>query len=244
MPLKQSTITALAVCLGTAAFAQTVTDTEKKSTWDSSAALGLTLTEGNSRTVQINGNLQSTKKWDQNEINLGADGTYGKDRSVKSAEALRGYGQYNRLFDDRFFGYLRLEALHDAIADVDYRITFSPGVGYYFIKNDGTNLRGEVGPGLVHEKQGGEVNTYATLRLAERFEHKINDRSRIWQSLEFLPQIDDIENFIINAEIGIETQITKSFSQRTFIQNTYDNEPAPGRRENDVKLVAAIAYKF
>jgi putative salt-induced outer membrane protein YdiY len=83
-----------------------------------------------------------------------------------------------------------------------------------------------------------------TQRFAERFDHKLNERATLWQTLEFLPQVDRWGNFIINAEIGIETAITKSLSQRTFVQDTYDNEPAAGRRKNDVKLVAAIAYKF
>lgn len=248
MKLRTYTLGSCVVLAAVAASAQapatTTPEPEKQPKWESSAGLGLILTEGNSRTLQINGSIQSSKKWNRNEINLGADGTYGEDRGDKNAESLRGYGQYNRLFTDRTFGYLRLEALHDAIADIDYRISFSPGIGYYFIKNDRTFLRGEVGPGLIHEKVGGEEDTYMTLRLAERFEHKINDRARIWQSLELLPQVDDWENFIINAEIGIESDITKSLSQRTYVQDTYDNEPAPGRRENDLKLVAAIVYKF
>jgi putative salt-induced outer membrane protein YdiY len=244
MKIQTCIIGMMALGLGLAAFGQAATEEKKKSTWDSSAALGLTLTEGNSRTLQINGQIQSNKKWDQNEINLGADGTYGKDRGEKSAESLRGYGQYNRLFSDRLFGYLRVDALHDAIADIEYRVGISPGAGYYFIKKENTSLRGEVGPGVIFEKQGDDSETYMTLRFAERFDHKLNERSKIWQTLEFLPQVDDWENFIINAEIGLETAITKSLSQRTYIQNTYDNQPAPDRRKNDVKLVAAIAYKF
>lgn len=244
MKIENCIIGMLAVGLSLAAFGQPATEEKKPSTWDSSAALGLTLTEGNSRTLQINGQIQSNKKWDQNEINLGADGTYGKNRGEKSAESLRGYGQYNRLFSERLFGYLRVDALHDAIADIEYRVGISPGLGYYFIKKENTGLRGEVGPGVLFEKRGDDTDTYMTLRLAERFDHNLNERSKIWQTLEFLPQVDDWENFIINAEIGIETAITKSLSQRTYIQNTFDNQPAPDRRKNDVKLVAAIAYKF
>ncbi len=101
-----------------------------------------------------------------------------------------------------------------------------------------------MGPGLIHENQGGKTKTYFTARAAERFELKLNDRVRIWQSLEFLPQVDDLDNYILNAEAGIESALTKKLSLRTFVQDTYDNVPAPGRQKNDVKLVTAIAYKF
>lgn len=217
---------------------------EKVPGWETTAALGLTLTRGNSETLLFTGNILSEKKWDQNEVRLGADATYGEDRDVKSAESFHGFGQYNRLFTERWFGYLRVDALHDAVADVEYRVTLSPGVGYYFIKNERTLLSGEVGPGYIFEKQGDENNEYASLRVAERFEHKLNDRVKLWQSLEYLPQVDDFENYILNAEAGIDTALTKKLSLRVFAVNTYDNVPAEGRKKNDLKLVTAVAYKF
>jgi len=221
--------------------------------WESTVAVGLTLTRGNSDTLLANVNGQTMKKWEMNELMFGADGTYGEsdfkqdDGSTKTettAQNFKAFGQYNRLFTERFFGYARVEGLHDKIADIDYRFTFSPGVGYYFIKDARTFLRTEVGPGYLVEKQGGETDDYVTLRLAERFEHKLNDHAKIWQAVEFLPQVDDFNNFIVNAEIGIDTAITKSFSLRTYLQDTYDNQPAPNRDQNDLKLVAGIAYKF
>jgi putative salt-induced outer membrane protein YdiY len=134
--------------------------------------------------------------------------------------------------------------LHDAVADIEYRFTLSPGVGYYFIKNDKMTLSGEAGPAFIYEKVGGDEKGYVAARLAERFEYKISDRARIWQSLEFLPQVDDLNNFILNGEIGVESKLTKDLSLRVFVQDSYDNEPAPGRKENDVKLVSALAYQF
>ncbi len=124
------------------------------------------------------------------------------------------------------------------------RVRRHPGVGYYFIKDDKTRLSGEVGPGFIFERQGGVNDSYLTLRLAERFEHKFTAKTRLWQSLEFLPQVNDFKNYIINAEIGLETDLTDKMSLRTFLQDTYDNVPAPGRKKNDLQLVTASAYKF
>ena len=150
----------------------------------------------------------------------------------------------NRLFSERFFGYFRLEGLRDTVADIDYRISTSPGLGYYFVKNATTSLRAEIGPGYIYEQDKSGHQSYMTLRLAERFDHKISERSKIWQSIEFLPQVDKFSNYIINGEIGLDTAINAHFSQRTYLQDTYHSEPAAGRLKNDAKLVAAIAYKF
>src|ERR1043166_8067766 len=171
--------------------------------WDLSAAAGLTLTRGNSKTLLFTANVLGNKKWDHNELSLGADGVYGENNGVKNAESVHGFGQYNYLFSERAFGLLRLEGLHDAIADIDYRLTVSPGAGYYFIKETNTFLRGEIGPGYIYEKDhDGATHSYFTVRLADRFEHKLNDHAKIWQAAEFLPQVDDLTNYTINAEVG------------------------------------------
>ena len=235
---------ALATTMAVVRAADPVPAEPKKSLWEGSATAGLTLTSGNSETLQVNGNVQAVRKWDRNELNLGADGTYGEDQGDKSAEQVRGYAQYNRLFTERFFGYARAEGLHDAIADVDYRVTLSPGVGYYFIKATNTTLRAEVGPGWVYECLNGETDNYFTIRFAERFDHKLNDTVKIWQALEYLPQVDRWGNYLINAEVGLEVTLSKKLVQRTYFQDTYDSEPAPGRKKNDMKLVVGVGYKF
>lgn len=212
--------------------------------WTSSAALGFTLTRGNSETMLLTGSIQSGRKWDNNEVALGANGTYGEDDVDVNAASAQAFGQYNRLFTERFFGYARADVLHDAIADVKYRITLSPGVGYYFIKNARTSLNGEVGPGYVFEKIGNETDDYLTLRVAEKFEQKIGAGVRLWQTLEYLPEVADFSNYVVNAELGIETSISKSLSLRSYVQDTYRSQPAEGRDRNDLKLVTAIAYKF
>lgn len=226
--------------------------TNKAPRWESSAAAGLTLTRGNSETLLGTVDVVTGKKWDHNELSLGADGAYaqsktdGKDHTT--ANSVHGFAQYNRLVNDRFYGYGRIEALHDEVADITYRFTFSPGVGYYFIKETRMDLSGEVGPGFIYEKTGSGTNvteqTYATLRVGEKFNYKLSEHARIWQKAEFLPQVDDFNNYIINSELGIEADLTKSFSLRSFVQDSFDNQPAPGRKQNDLKWVTAVAYKF
>ena len=217
---------------------------EKKPAWETSAAAGVTLTRGNSKTLLATANIVTLRKWTRNELSLGADGAYGENNSVKNNDSLHGFAQYNRLFSERLFGYARADAMHDAIADVAYRVTLSPGAGYYFLKDKRTTLSGEVGPGVVFQRKGGVEDTYMTLRVAEKFEHKLNDRARVWQALEFLPQVDNFSNYIVNAEIGIETSVSAKMTLRTWLQDTYQNEPAAGRQKNDIKLVAGVGYKF
>jgi putative salt-induced outer membrane protein len=237
-------LSALALCGLAATSVCAQSGVEQTPRWESNAAIGFTLTSGNSDTLLATANVLTQKKWDRNELRFGADAAYGEQEDIKNNEFVRGFGQYNRLFSDRCFGYVRAEALHDAIADVEYRVTLSPGAGYYFIKNDRTSLSLEVGPGVVFEKQGARETTYLTLRVAERFEHKFSKTARIWQSAEWLPQVDDFNNYIINAEVGVAAALTEKLELQAVLQDTYDNEPAPGRKSNDIKLITRLGYKF
>src|SRR3954471_20853956 len=109
-------IAAVALSVQISTYAQDPTPASKKPQWESSAAAGLTLTSGNSDSVL--GTLAATtgKKWNTNEVAFGIDGAYGKSKvngvETKSAASIHAFGQYNRLFNERLYGYARIEGLH------------------------------------------------------------------------------------------------------------------------------------
>ncbi len=234
----------------TNAAAAAAPEPEKPKSWERTASVGLTLTKGNSDSYQLNAGLNASRKWERDELLLGANAGYGKTKDVqtgdstKTAEYLSGFGQWNHLFTERWYGGGRLEGLHDGIAGIDYRFTLSPLAGYYLLKEKRTTLSVEAGPSFIYEKRGGDTKGYMGLRAAERFEHKFNDRARLWQTAEYIPQVDDFDNYLVNAELGVDTKITKSISLRVVLQDNYVNRPAPGRKSNDVKLIAGVAYSF
>jgi hypothetical protein len=44
--------------------------------------------------------------------------------------------------------------------------------------------------------------------------------------------------------VGIEASIARNMSLQTYLDDSYDSQPAPGRERNDARLVSAISYKF
>jgi putative salt-induced outer membrane protein YdiY len=212
--------------------------------WETLASAGLTLTKGNSDTMLANLGVTTTKKWTANEISLGASMTYGEVSGVQNVNNYNGNAQYNRLFSERLYGGLKLNATKDDIANIDYRLTLSPLLGYYFLKEPATQLSAEVGPSYVIEKLGATSRSYAGLRLGERFEHKFSDRAKLWQTAEFIPQVDQFSQYLINVELGVDSTITKQVSLRAVLQDNYNSKPAVGRKANDLRLITGIAYKF
>ena len=89
------------------------------------------------------------------------------------------------------------------------------------------------------------MHGYWAARLAERFEYKLTATTKIWESLEYLPKVDDwAQNYLLNFEAGIDTAITPHWSLRVVFQDMYASEPASGRKQNDLRLLAGTAYKF
>ena len=212
--------------------------------WESSVNLGLSYTSGNSDTLLATGGIGTQKKGKTTEWFFGAKGAYGKNDGDINNNMVEGFGQFNYLFSERLYGYARVAALYDAIAAIDYRVNLSPGLGYYFLKSKTTTLSGEVGPGYVFEKKGGEQANYAAIRFGESFEQKIGEKARLWQTLSYLPQVTDFGNYQINAEIGIEAPLIKDLALRVAASDTFTSQPAPGKKQNDLMLVGGVSYKF
>ena len=218
--------------------------------WVTTAAVAATLTRGNSENFLATISLDTKRKWEHNDLAFGVSGGYGDSTTdntySKNTEFLQGYGQYNHLFTDRFYGGLRLDGQYDGIAGIEYRVKITPLAGYHIIKNDKMDLSVEAGPSAVFEHLQGEDSTvYAAIRFAESFEYKLAPGTRVWETLGYIPRIDEwADNYLLNFEAGIDTAIAKGWSLRVVFQDMYASQPAPGKKDNDMRLLAGIAYKF
>ncbi len=244
---------------GSVAFAEDPTDAKTAppapppKLWESVASADLALTRGNSRSFLGTITLNTHRKWESDEVLFGGGAGYGNSTTKNSTgqevtaetqDYVKGFGQFNHLFTDRLYAGLRLEGLHDNIADINYRFTVSPLVGYYFIKETNMLLSGEVGPSLISQELANVRQTYAGFRLGERFEHTFAGGAKVWETLEWIPQIDEFSNWILNAEIGVSAPIVKSLDVRLVAQDTYNNHPAMDHLKNDLKVLAGIGYRF
>jgi putative salt-induced outer membrane protein YdiY len=222
------------------------------SPWKSTIAFGITLARGNTDTTLASASANTERKWLQNDLIFGADGLYGETKDPNSqkytenAEVLHGFSQYNRAVTEGFYGYMRIDGFHDGIADIKYRLTVAPGLGYFFLTNKITDLSAEIGPGYIKEQLDGKSESFATLRIAEKFHYAISPHAKAWEAVEFLPQVDNFDNYLLNMEVGIEAGLNKSnkLSLRSVLQDSYNNVPAAGRLKNDLKLITSLVYKF
>ena len=212
--------------------------------WDTSIYSGMSLTQGTVDSLSVNAGILVTGTWTADEVMLMADYLYGDNEGATTSNTFRAGAQYNHLLTDRFYLGLTSGFLYDEIADIDYRVNLYPTLGYYLIKSDTTKLALEAGAGYTWEKLGGISDSYPGARFAERFSHTFANGAKVYQLLEYIPQIDDFNDYLLAAEIGFEIPLTSKVSWRTAVRDTYDSSPAAGREENDLTVLTGISYSL
>jgi putative salt-induced outer membrane protein YdiY len=217
--------------------------------WHGNVAFGLSLARGNSDTFLMNASALAAREWNQNELKFGADGQYGlnnwgQSNQTQSADSVHGFADYKRLITDRFYGDLNVDGTHDDLADLRYRLIVGPAIGYYFIKSDATKVNGEIGPSFIYEKLGSNTLSYVTMRVSEHAEHSFNKGCKVWEQVDYLPQVDDFNNYLVNTEVGAEAALNTRLSLRIVAKDQFNSMPAAGRKENDITLVSAVVFKY
>lgn len=243
-------VTAAGWCLAGGATAADKVDTNR---WVSGLTMGLNMSRGNSETLLSSGALTTERKGLENEFRFGVEGNYGETKVKKddgreetetNVQNARGYGDYKRLLDDRLYAYINTELSHDEIADIRYRFIIGPGLGYYLLRDDVQSLGVEAGMAFIKDKVGETTDDRFAARAAERYERKIGETSKIWEAAEYLPTVDDVDNYLINAEAGAEAMMNARLGLRIVLQDKYNNRPAPGKDANDLSLIGAVTVRL
>jgi putative salt-induced outer membrane protein YdiY len=207
--------------------------------------LGATLNDGNSETMNANGSLVTEgEKEGLGSVRVGAEANYGEskvdgetDTTVENAKA---FANAKKTLSERTYASLDGSVLYDDVAAIDYRAVLSPALGAYLLKGADLSLSIDAGPACIWEKVGGVSDDYLALRFAERFDYTISETSKFWQSLEFLPTADDFDDYLLNAEVGVEAAMNSHMKLRLVVQNKYDSTPAAELEKNDLTLIAGI----
>ena len=56
--------------------------------------------------------------------------------------------------------------------------------------------------------------------------------------------MDRFSQYLANLELGVDSALTKHVSLRAVVQDSYNSQPAAGRKANDLRLITGIAYRF
>lgn len=212
--------------------------------WEQALDFGATLAKGNSDSVLATIGYAGSNVGGADEYLTSLSYTYGKEEDTKTNDELLGTAQWNHIFEDKFYGGLRANLRMDSLADIDYRLGATALLGYYFVKTDSTYYSVEAGPGYTFEQVGGESDNYVSVYLGQKFEHKFDEKTRVYETFAVTAPADDFDDYSIVFELGVETFLSDRLALKVAIQDKYEAEPASGLKANDFKIITGISYKF
>jgi putative salt-induced outer membrane protein YdiY len=180
-------------------------------------------------------------------MDFGLAYNFGEDKNIQDEDGdnttrndVRVNAAYNYKYTERAYVGAGTKYLYDEIALVDYRLNLNPTLGYFLVKDSTFSFALEGGPGYTFEKVDSIEDNYFSPRIADRFDWIISCTSKLFQSTELLIDVNDSDNYIVNAEIGVEAALSSSLSLVVALRNAFDNQPAASIDKNDLTVISAL----
>lgn len=211
----------------------------------------------NSATVLANIN----RRWDFDRFiaNFGyyySETGTGKNDKEKSTDRWEIEGQHDHFWSAKFYSYENAKYEQDDIAGLDYRFKLGAGGGYQWLDAREYEMTGkwsfnqEIGAAWIKNSyvviDPDADDSYATVRYAHHLKYYPKWSSGIegFHNLEFLPQVNDWENYLIKADIGFSTKILLDFDLLAKIEWDYNSMPSVGRKSSDIRYILGLGYKW
>ena len=230
-------------------------------TWHGSINVAYQASRGNtyqnSATVLANVN----RRWEKDRVN----GNFGyyysetgttRDNKEKSTDRWELEGQHDHFWSALFYSYENAKFEQDDIAGLDYRLRLGAGAGLQWLDARNFDTTGkwsfnqEVGAAWIKnsyvDQDPSADDSYATLRYAHHLKYhpKWNPGIEGFHNLEYLPQVDDWENYLMRADVGFSTKIVMNFDLLCKIEWDYNSMPSRGRKSSDIRYIVGLGYKW
>ena len=205
---------------------------------------GIGTSSGNSDSLRYNGSASASKDTGDNDYFLKASGRYGESENEKDTDNATAEAKWQRRLTERAYTAAEGNVYRDPIADLDYRARGSVSLGRHFVYTGRTVLNVEAGPGYVAEKKGGDAEGFMAARVAQYLEFMVTPSLQIWQTVEYVPSLEDSRIFFVNGEVGLETALVANLGLRFVVENRYDNSPAEDKESNDLLTSTALRWNF
>lgn len=235
--------------MSSVAFAQAppAAPTEPPPTWVGNAGAGVSLTSGNSDTMNYNLTFDLTRtpkarnvmKW--NALYLRGDQN---DTVIVNRTSLAYRDEYT--LSGRTFLFGQVDYLRDTFKLIDYLVAPTAGVGFKVIDTDAAKFSVDGGAGSLSEKNPGvDLRTSGAITASEKLVLQLTPTSTLKHGVSGLWKANDFADGLYISSIGLATKISDRLQLSIDLLDTFKNRPpTAATRKNDVAFVTAITAKF
>jgi putative salt-induced outer membrane protein YdiY len=200
--------------------------------WNSSFEVGVDGSEGNAKTLTFRSGANIKRKIDWSDLKIAF--------SYVKATAERVETKHNAQLDvnhDWLLGespwsiYGKTIVVYDEFRPFGLELTLSSGLGYRFIDNDSTTLKGRVGSGATRQFRGLDNDWVPEGMLGVDFEHQLSARQKVRLTVEYYPEWGAFDQFRIRSDAGWEMLLSEAtnMSLKLGVIDRYDTRAGDGK---------------
>jgi putative salt-induced outer membrane protein YdiY len=218
--------------------------------WTGTVTIGGLIARGNTETDSLNALGHAERRTFNDRIILDGGYIFGTQKVPggswhETANDLYGSAEYDYFFSKKFYGYGNIRADHDTIAGIDLRLAPGVGAGYQWFEKPSFNFNTEGGAGWLYRQYAHDgEDSAASARAAYHLKVKFNDKVSGFHDFEYLPGLNNINNYFFDTDAGIRATVTGHFFTEFSVYYQYDSRPAPGKGPNDIRFILGVGWNF
>ncbi|MDL1967786.1 MAG: DUF481 domain-containing protein [Deltaproteobacteria bacterium] len=218
---------------------------EKK--WSNQAEFSLVDTGGNTDVTSLSAkNLLKYKFSNELQAAWKLGTLYGQSDGERNAESYFSDLRLDYLFSKHLYVFVNAGWSKDKFAGIDSRYYAGPGAGYNFLAGPKHLLLAEVSLNYVNEKYTDDTEKkYLAGSICTNYEYAFTEKNKFSQSVEYLHDFDDRDNYNVNSETALISALSDYLSLKTSYVVKYDNQPVPSTlKETDTILSVTLVVNF
>jgi len=212
-----------------------------------SAGFGLSLTDGNSDTLNINATIDSTyDPKTHNAMRWNALYLRGKQNGELAVNRLSAMFRDEYTVNGRVFVFAQLDSLHDTFKGIDYLIAPAAGVGYKLIATKPTTFNVDTGVGGIVERDTGfpAIGT-GSVTFSGKLVHQLSDTTTVKAGAAGLLKMSEFADGLYTFQVGAAAKVNSRLQLSVDLLDTLKNHPIDGlTHKHDVALVTSIVAKY
>lgn len=221
-------------------------------------------TGGNAESLALTAAGKLHYRHDANQLSSAIVGNYGRAKAAGAAstettvENLQGKIRYDRFITKRVALFVAVSALTNRFLGLDYRLNLDPGLAYYFIDEAKHRLWGEIGYDLQYDLRREDAIAASLAagtpldaselshngRLFLGYENNLSETFAFDTGVEYLQRLSETENWRLNWDLGLTSNIAGNFSLATTFNLRYDHNPLPGIEKTDYTTAISLVYQL
>lgn len=216
-----------------------------ESVWDGSLQLGINGSAGNNEAFSLQAGGDLTHKTDDTVWKFDFNYVRTTAQSVTTQHNAIGNAKWEHLFASPWTLFARFYTEYDEFKAFDLRLALNGGLGYRFLDNETTKLKGRLGAGWSREIGGVSDEFVPEAVLGGDFEHQLSKRQKLSFTADYFPDWSDFADYRIVSNASWELLLDEAahLSLKLSVIDRYDSTP-DGLQPNDLNYALLLLWKL